>query len=496
MRRKALLAGLALLGLGPSVALAQYSTVFGRPGGAEMNRPASISAGAVSADSDWISLKDEINSNSTTLGSSITATSPAACTACSGAGCTTCSPCGDVCAPCGDVCGGVGVRRWNDPALRGAWLHLDYLLWRVSGYDAPPLVTASPVGTVPQLDNPDLAVLYDGDDIDDDFRSGGRVRFGVWLDDTQTAGVEGHFFALDQEKNSDTFAGGGIGADSIGRPFINVGNAGGLFGGAGPGPAALPIAFYDPVLGAIDPALGVVFVGAVEVETSSSVYSAGILAKHFLAEDQGVRIDAIGGYRFFRLDEGLLIRGTTITGPGAPLLPAGVVFQETDVFDTENDFHGAEFGISLERDFGDLISVEMIGKIAFGNVHQRVSLEGTNLIDFPGQPVIPGSGGLLVQPTNTGNPFARGSFERDEFAILPEFNINVGLQITRQVRATAGWSVLYLSDVVRPGQQIDLAVNNSQLFGGPLVGPARPRFQFDSTDVWLYGVNFGIEASY
>jgi hypothetical protein len=56
--------------------------------------------------------------------------------------------------------------------------------------------------------------------------------------------------------------------------------------------------------------------------------------------------------------------------------------------------------------------------------------------------------------------------------------------------------VLYLDDVVRPGTQIDRVVNATQIGGGALVGPARPAFGFNSTDVWLYGANFGIEATY
>ncbi len=371
----------------------------------------------------------------------------------------------------------------------GAWLNVDFLYWNISGYDTPPLVTTAPPGVIPQLGNPGVNVVLGNGEIGDDWRPGMRIRFGDWLDDTQSLGFEGHFFFLDQDLESLNFTSAGPGALSLGRPYFNIGNTpGGIFGGAGPGEAALINAFND--------ANGVVLDGSVNVRTSSDVYSAGVLLRHFLAEDTDSRIDFLGGYRFFRLDEGLAIRGTSVTGPNAPGFPIGFTFVETDVFDTENDFHGGELGLAIERDYGDLLSVEVVGKVALGSMRQQVDLQGTNVLVFPGFDPIASPSGLLVQPTNTGSLMSQGQFERDEFAVLPEVNINVGLQLTSQVRATAGWSVLYVDNVVRPGPQIDRVVNGTQIGGGALVGAARPAFNFNETDLWLYGANVGIEATY
>jgi hypothetical protein len=221
------------------------------------------------------------------------------------------------------------------------------------------------------------------------------------------------------------------------------------------------------------------------------------LARHFLAEDTGVRLDALGGFRFFRLDEGLAVSSTSIAGPGAPFpIPIGFTRIVSDNFNTVNQFYGGEFGINLERDFGDLLSVELITKVALGNVYQRVDLEGAKTNVFPGLDPVVNPGGLLVQPSNAGSPLSQGSYDRDRFAVLPEVNVNAGLQLTRQVRATIGWTTIYLSEAVRPGHQIDRAVNGNQLNNDPIVGAVRPLFPFASDDVWLYGMNFGIEATY
>jgi hypothetical protein len=479
-----LLAGLALLGLGPSVALAQQTTTGGYHRLTSHAGEIGVPADPVS---DWISLKDNADVSTARLSDSAAlsgaAMSGSACTSCAGAGCGACDSC---CDPCGGM---GGLRRWSDPSLRGGWINVDYLLWSVGGYDLPPLVTAAPNGVIPNLGNPGVVVLVGNDELDDDLRSGGRLRMGTWLDNTQTAGAEGHFFGFESVQSHLNFAQAGAGAFSLGRPYIEVAPNFPI-PGVGPGEAALLAAFDDPVL-------GVVSNGRVDVDTSSNIYSAGALARHFLAEQGGARVDALGGFRFFRFDEGLFVQSTSIAGPGAPFpIPIGFTRRVTDTFDCVNEFYGAEFGMNVERDFGDLLSVEFIPKLALGNVYQRVDLEGSKSFEFPGLAPDIRPGGLLVQPSNTGTPLSRASFDRDEFAFLAEVNINAGVQLTRQVRATVGWTSIYLSEAARPGQQIDRSVNGNQLIDAPIVGPVRPLFSLDSSDLWLYGMNFGIEGTY
>ena len=51
--------------------------------------------------------------------------------------------------------------------------------------------------------------------------------------------------------------------------------------------------------------------------------------------------------------------------------------------------------------------------------------------------------------------------------------------------------------MVRPGEQIDVAVNSTQVptsvLFGPLTGPARPAFNFRQSDFWAQGLNLGLE---
>jgi len=98
-------------------------------------------------------------------------------------------------------------------------------------------------------------------------------------------------------------------------------------------------------------------------------------------------------------------------------------------------------------------------------------------------------------------------------SVVPELGINIGYQITDHLRAYVGYNVIYWSDVVRPGDQIDRVINTTQLpnptlvVNGvivppqpntPLLNPAlrRPAFSFNGSDFWAQGVNFGLEFKY
>ena len=90
--------------------------------------------------------------------------------------------------------------------------------------------------------------------------------------------------------------------------------------------------------------------------------------------------------------------------------------------------------------------------------------------------------------------------ELHELAFVPELGVNIGLQLTRRLKACVGYSFLWVSAVARAGEQIDPVVNVTQfpiLSGnGPLAGPARPALKFAETDFWAHGLNVGFELTY
>ena len=50
--------------------------------------------------------------------------------------------------------------------------------------------------------------------------------------------------------------------------------------------------------------------------------------------------------------------------------------------------------------------------------------------------------------------------------------------------------------MVRAGNQIDFAVNPTQIPPGVLVGAPNPQFHMNRTDYWLQGINFGAELRF
>ena len=71
----------------------------------------------------------------------------------------------------------------------------------------------------------------------------------------------------------------------------------------------------------------------------------------------------------------------------------------------------------------------------------------------------------------------------------------IAFKVTERLRLTAGYTFVYWSQVVRPGDQIDLDLNPN-LFppeAMPFSGPLRPRFTWRESDFWAQGVSAGVD---
>jgi hypothetical protein len=371
----------------------------------------------------------------------------------------------DCCEPCEPCCDSAC------PPEGRYWVRGDYLLWWLKGAPLPPLVTTSPPGTPrPQagvLGFPGTVVLFPGDSDEENPRSGFRVTAGAWLDECRTCGIEAYFFWLDDEGR--TFNAGSDGSLILARPFFNT-------------QTGLPDAQLDAFPG--------VLAGSKSVSAGTTNFlGAGIDAYHNLCCDCCYRVDLIYGYRYLRLEDELIVSESLTSIDPQGIVPLGTTISLTDRFETQNDFHGGEIGAAAEFWCGDL-SLRLLGKVALGSTRQRVDISGTTIITVPGAPPAQFNGGLLALGTNIG------SYSRNEFTVVPEAGLSIGYQLTCNIRAMVGYSLIYWSDVVRPGDQVDLVINPTQLPPGTLQGPARPAFTFKSSDFWAQGVNFGLEFRY
>lgn len=352
-----------------------------------------------------------------------------------------------------------------------AWVRFEWLFWVATGQSLPPLVAAAPAGTARPvagvLGQPTTAVLFGGNRGNNDFRNGFRITGGLWLNEAQTFGLQGNFFFLGQSR--DQFAAGSNGSQVITRPFFNA-----LLGR------------QDAELVSFPGALA----GTVTASSQSNVIGAGVNAVHNLCCNPCGRIDLLYGYQYFNLRDQVEVQENLTSLGGAARVPPGSTIQVLDRFRTSNNFNGGVIGLATERRYSSLF-VGVQAAVALGANTQTADIEGQTIITPPGGTPMVSPGGLLAQPSNIGH------YSRTMFAVMPMVGVRAGMQVTNHARVYAGYNVMYLSNVLRAGDQIDTRVNPALIPPGvPGVGPALPAFPAHSTDFWLHGVSLGVELRY
>ena len=346
------------------------------------------------------------------------------------------------------------------------WGSAEYLLWWTKERQLPPLISTGPVGSDGVLGQPGVSVLFGDGGVSDGVRSGGRLRIGHWLGDDQRWGIVGAFMGL--ESDTVSWVDAPAGTPVLARPFFNV-----------------TLGIEDSLL-VNNPGQ---VAGTMTASTQNDVLGAEIYARTALYCASGYRVDLIGGYQFNRIDDSLrLTSSSTATDPNG-VLPLGTVIDVDDVFDTRNRFHGGSLGLLAEIADGPL-KLEMLAKLGFGNMNQVVTIDGSTVVTVPAAAPITTAGGLLAQPTNIG------FYERDVFSIMPEAGVTLSYCISEGVLFSFGYTLMYWNHVALAGDQVDRVVNTTQLGGGALVGPARPRFTGIDNGFWVQGINFGLTWEY
>jgi hypothetical protein len=131
--------------------------------------------------------------------------------------------------------------------------------------------------------------------------------------------------------------------------------------------------------------------------------------------------------------------------------------------------------------------------MAVGDNREVVNVSGTTTVTVPGvPPPVTSVGGLLALPSNIGR------FSRDRVEVIPEFGARVGYQVTFHLQVFAGYSFLYWGNVVRAGNEVDLAVNPNLLPGSatPAPGAQRPLPLLTGSSFWAQGIDLGLELRF
>jgi hypothetical protein len=347
----------------------------------------------------------------------------------------------------------------------GRWAEFEYLLWWRRGGNLPPLVTTSPNGTplaaAGVLGQSGTSTLFGGDRLGGDARPGGRITLGTWLDVYQCNGVEGRFWSLGSE--TIRFNTASNGDPILARPFNNQDPV------IGPtGSTSRPLAF--PLIATN---------GRVNVVSNSRILGGDAVYRRLICDTGTVRIDLLAGYQFARIEEDLTISDSFEDVDPNNIITDGTRQDITDFFDTRNEFHGGQIGLDSTY-FGSCWRLNLLAKVAFGNMHQSVTIAGQTVNNVPNDPNSPFilAEGLLA---NTGN---QGSFQRDKFAVVPELGADLLFPLSDSIDLSMGYSFILWSNVLQPGDQINPA----------LAVPAP--FVYNDTTYWVHGFNAGVEMRF
>ncbi|MCA9142096.1 MAG: BBP7 family outer membrane beta-barrel protein [Planctomycetales bacterium] len=345
------------------------------------------------------------------------------------------------------------------------WVRGEYLYWWTDAMDTPPLVTTSNAGTPPNLagvlGQPGTQTLLGSGDLGGSGQSGARISFGWWMDPAQCNGFEASYFGLGNQTSS--FTASSANTPILARPVFDMGtNA-----------EAAMLAAYPGIL-----------TGAINVDASTKLQGVEALYRRRVSEGCDSRVDFLFGYRYASLDEGLRINQASEWTSAQGAIVVGTTQNLFDSFTTNNDFHGGEFGISYTHQTS-CWSLETVMKMAMGNNHSEVVIDGQTVNTVPNGGSATFVGGLLAQQTNIGR------YERDAFGFIPELNITARRELGCNLHMSVGYNLMYWTAILRPGDQIDR--NVSQFPPEAPTGVQRPAFAFQSQSVLIQGIQLGLE---
>jgi hypothetical protein len=348
------------------------------------------------------------------------------------------------------------------------WVESEYLFWFTRKSTVPILLTRGQT-TVPRpgaLDQVGTKFIY-GDSIDFKDRSGARFSAGIPFGPDGMFGVEATYFFIT--------------ARDVGSFNASTGNP------------VLASPFFDVVNNREDSSLVTypgVLKGGIDIKSTSFIHSGEANFTATVWQCEKNRLTLLGGFRYLNLSEDLRIL-ENVTGDVGAMQFMGRTIGISDRFAVDNAFYGGQLG--AKADFRLLkFDASVYAKVAIGDSHETQTVEGQTVANTVVPINVPA--GLFALSSNSGTR------SRDTFAVVPEVGARLGLNVTERLSIHAGYSFLYWTNVIRPGEQIDRGLNpnlipTSMTFGAP-GGPARPAPLFQSTGYYAHGLTVGLTFRY
>jgi len=350
---------------------------------------------------------------------------------------------------CGDGCA-------LPPRAYGAFDTM--LMWR-KGANFPMSVTTSDPADEGILGAPSTQVLF-GNTAQDDPEIGFRLTMGLWLDDYQDWSVGGRFMILGE--SDQTFSTNTAANPVIAFPFYNVNTM-----------------MNDSIVVSL-PGNGANAANnaTVNMTSTNEVFTGDLFVTKHLWTNFGNRFDFVTGYSYAKIDDSYTGFAQYTTQDTGGTLPVNTVVTLNDSIAATNEFHGGQFGLIAEYQDGPFVW-RSLGKISIGNMRQTAAVNGSFLVN--GTQI--SNNGIYARASNSG------SFQRDVFAYVPEFNSDLIYALNCNWDFKIGCTFVYFSDVVTGGSLINQNIDPNGVSGDP-------QFMFEEQDFWVLGMNFGAEYHY
>jgi Putative beta barrel porin-7 (BBP7) len=375
-----------------------------------------------------------------------------------------------------------------DGSRRSVWFRAEYLLWWTKQAPlAAPLVTFGSDKDAPfqgVIGQAGTTIAFGGSSVDFGHFSGMRFGGGFQLTPDGALSLEGSWFGLENRTAVSRAASDGLGNPVIAHPIISA--------ASGNENSEL---VSSPLVG---------IAGATTVALSSQLQGWDVNLAWNCSPRPCLNVSGLVGFRALDLKESLTVSDSfrDITGfPGGAgltflgqLVRTGEPLFGVDNFSVRNQFWGPQLGGRVGYAFRNF-NLDAFAKIALGVTQQSATIDGFgSAIVNPGGLRNTAVGSVYAQSSNIGHQF------HNAFAVVPEVGLNISYQVTPRIAVGAGYSFLYWSSVVRPGDLVDRTVNRfivptDQNFGLG-TGPARPAFNMHSTDYWAHGLNFSLLFTY
>lgn len=154
------------------------------------------------------------------------------------------------------------------------------------------------------------------------------------------------------------------------------------------------------------------FAGNILVSSDLQLWGAEVNGAICLLRAGGFEFTALGGFRYANLRENLYIDSSSSN------LNTGDFFTFNDQFSTRNQFYGGQVGARVNWQDRRL-SIDATVKLAMGDTHQTVNIQGNSSADGNGFP-----GGFYAQSSNMGQTSG------NSFSVIPSVELKLSYQFS------------------------------------------------------------------